>query len=259
MSAPLAYAIFERLEKFLCPFCSGGFAGTWIASQCPHELHRLSHLGGLDPIWALKVALSSLTVWLMKQNLICKSKSFLFQERKREREREGPILTWENGAEIALPEYHKKESYFQVARMHDLYFKIKQWPIYLRLWVSAGWSSKREREEKWHNSKVYVWKWNCDYTPFQREREREIGKKMRKMNANNWMTNLYQSPWVTEIYEVMERGKTNGKNAECRKEKERNWSSRKERNTSTSFDEPQSKQRRYIIEEREATGHTEMR
>jgi hypothetical protein len=55
----------------------------------------------------------------MKQKLICKSKSFLFQER----EREGLILTWENGAEIALPEYHKKESYFQVARMHDLYFE----------------------------------------------------------------------------------------------------------------------------------------
>lgn len=30
-------------------------------------------------------------------------------------------------------------------------------------------------------------------------REREMEKKMKKMNANNWMINLYQSLWVTEI------------------------------------------------------------
>lgn len=47
------------VEEFLvADFC--GFAGTWMASQCPHQLHLLSHFGGLDPICPLNTILSSL-------------------------------------------------------------------------------------------------------------------------------------------------------------------------------------------------------
>lgn len=34
-----------------------------MASQCPHQLHLLSHFGGLDPICPLNSTLSSLTVY----------------------------------------------------------------------------------------------------------------------------------------------------------------------------------------------------
>lgn len=52
------------IEEFdLFPALTCGFAGTWIASQWPHELHLLSHLGGLEPICALTIALFSLAVY----------------------------------------------------------------------------------------------------------------------------------------------------------------------------------------------------
>lgn len=48
-------------EFVLADFC--GFVGTWMASQCPHQLHLLSHFGGLDPICPLNTTFSSPTVY----------------------------------------------------------------------------------------------------------------------------------------------------------------------------------------------------
>lgn len=56
--------MFFTAEDFLvADFC--GFAGTWMASQWPHQLHLLSHFGGFDPICPLNISLSSFTVLVL--------------------------------------------------------------------------------------------------------------------------------------------------------------------------------------------------
>lgn len=62
MSSSLEYAILgtEADQKWLPLWlCRTLVTGTWTASQGPHELHLLSHLGGLDPIVSVLTIASS--------------------------------------------------------------------------------------------------------------------------------------------------------------------------------------------------------
>lgn len=60
----LLYAFLLLMVWFLFPFVICGFVGTWMASQWPQVPHLFSHLGGLDPICDVNIALFSLSIYV---------------------------------------------------------------------------------------------------------------------------------------------------------------------------------------------------